>query len=199
LGVLPQRGPTDMPKKRKRADDESEPERRRSLQGAAWFMNFLERLDRAGDSVEERVLAGIGAWVDDYLRSPPWDEGYGGAIKSAARDILFATNSENRAQALSRFWGLLEWAARFVGRQDLSNQRAYIARSRLSTRRIELRKAVERAMANRHAKLKVTRGIGYAENIRPIVLKEMGLPEDAKWPAAHTVKTVVGEILDIDR
>jgi hypothetical protein len=164
------------------------------LQGAAWFNNFLERLNKAGDSVEERVLAGIGAWVDDYLRPPLWDEGYGDAIKSAARDILAATKSEDRARALSRFWGLLEWAARRVGRQDLSDERAHAARSKRSERQIELSRAVGRAMVKNHAK--PTRGRGYAQLIRPTVLQELELSEDAEWPAVDTIRTAVRTILN---
>jgi hypothetical protein len=170
------------------------------LQGPAWFTNFLERLDRAGDSVEERVLAGIGAWVDDYLRPPLWDEGYGDAIKSAARDILAATKRDDRARALSRFWGLLEWAARCVGRQDRADQHGQKGRDRRSAKKIELRLAVESAMAACR-NVEITRGVGYARQIRPNVLKELGLPEEAsgkpeEWPAAFTIKTMVCDILD---
>jgi hypothetical protein len=43
---------------------------------------------------------------------------------------------------------------------------------------------------------KPTRGLVYAELIRPTVLKEMGLPEDAKRPSAVTIKRGVCDILD---
>jgi hypothetical protein len=170
--------------------------RDKPLQGAAWLRRHLERLEKAGPSVEERVLAGIGAWVDDYLRPPLWNEGYGDAVKSAARDILAATKSEDRALALNRFWGLLEWAAGRVGRQDHADEFGRNMRSHKPSRAIELRLAVERAMMA-CPNVKPTRGIDYAKQIRPNVLIELGLPEDTTgWPSAETIKCYVCDILD---
>jgi hypothetical protein len=169
--------------------------RDKPLQGAAWLRRHLERLDKAGPSVEERVLTGIGAWVDDYLRPPLWNEGYGDAIKSAARDILAATKREDRALALNRFWGLLEWAAGRVGRQDRADEHGQKGRERRSEKSKDQRLAVERAMA-KCPHVEPTRGIGYAKQIRPNVLEEMGLPKDATRPAASTIKRVVCDILD---
>jgi hypothetical protein len=109
------------------------------LKGEAWLNNFLERLDRAGESTEARVLAAIGARANAY-----GNEAYSQAIISAARGVLAATSNEDRARELLKFSRLLHWAAFCFGRQDHMDERAQTARSGLSAKRIALRLAKER-------------------------------------------------------
>jgi hypothetical protein len=170
--------------------------RDKPLQSAAWLRRHLERLDRAGPRVEDRVLAGIAAWVDDYLNPSSWNPGYGDAIKAAARDNLFGTSSEDRARALSKFWGLFERAARWVGEQDRVERAAYTARGGNVDKRKRLRGAAEQAMKKYS---RPTRGIGYARKIRSAVLEELSLSADTadeEWPTARAIQVVVTTILD---
>jgi hypothetical protein len=157
--------------------------------GEAWANDFLERFHRAGESTEARVLAAIGRKASAY-----GNKAYAQAILSAARGVLAATNNEDRARQLLNLVRLFHLAAFRSGWQDYMDERAQIARSGLSRKRTKLLLAIERTMITRRSKR--TRGLGYAKLIRPTVLQEMRLPEDAKWPSAVTIKRGVCEMLD---
>jgi hypothetical protein len=155
----------------------------------AWVNNFLERFHRAGESTEARVLAAIGRKASAY-----GNKAYAQAILSAARGVLTATNNEDRARQLLNFARLFHLAAFRAGRQDHMDQLAETARSGLAAKRTKLLLAIKRTMIIRGSK--PTRSLGYAELIRPTVLEEMGLPEEAEWPSAGTIKRGVCDILD---
>jgi hypothetical protein len=158
---------------------------RKPPNGEAWVNDFLPQFHRAGESTEARVLAAIGARASAY-----GNKAYAQEILSAARGVLAATNNEDRARQLLIFARLIHLAAFHSGRQE----RGQIARSGLSAKRTERLLAIKRAMKTKGSR--PTRGLGYAELIRPAVLEEMGLPEDAKSPSAVTIKRGVCDILD---
>jgi hypothetical protein len=164
--------------------------RDKPLQGAAWLKRHLERLDNAGPHLENRVLAGIGAWVDDYLGPSSWNPGYGDAIKAAARDNLFETSSEDRARALSRFWGLFEPAARWVGAEGRRDELTQTARDGNSEKHERLCDAV-RQVLDEHP-----RRIG-PKSLRHAILKKLDKAEDTpahEWPTERTIKAVLGDV-----
>jgi hypothetical protein len=160
------------------------------LKGEAWLNDFLERLHRAGESTEARVLASIGMRANAY-----GNKAYAQTIISAARGVLAATSNEDRARELLRYSQRLHWAAFCSGRQDHMDERGQGAHSGLSARKIKLLHAIERLVVEKRI-IKLTRGKACAQFIRPALLKEMGLPRDAKWPSVPTIKRAVCEFLE---